>query len=227
MKIIVLLVALWLGAGTAAAQPTVLPTQGDLDAIRDRLQKARQAARSLTAEHRDTVLEKIKTAEGALKNYERLQLHAERRKKTRDLLWMAGGVTLADDASGAGVADDVLLPIIALAAVAHHLLTQPAVKDVELGAAWNELMQSLAAAGEAARVVAGSLSFAATRPGRKNCEENLKRCLETRLGARNSGGKSGRSICADCFQACKGELKAWPDSTNYGADCQWWNYIRR
>jgi hypothetical protein len=227
MKKVVLLLALCLGADTAAAQTTVLPTQGDLDAIRDRLQTARQAARLLKAGARDTLQEKIKAAEGALKNYERLQQRADRHKKTRDLLWMAGGVTLADDASGAGVADDVLLPILALAAIAHHLLTQPAVEDAQLGAAWTELMQSLAAAGEAAQTVVGSQSVAAARPGRKNCKENLKRCLETPLGARNSGGESGHSICTDCFRACSGDLKVWPDRTWYGADCQWWNYVGR
>lgn len=79
---------------------------------------------------------------------------------------MVGAALIADDASGVGVADDVLVPLVALALIAERLLKRP-IDDARLDRAWNDVVSSLMAVGQAARQVslAASRSNAGATPG--------------------------------------------------------------
>lgn len=63
---------------------------------------------------------------------------------------MAGGAILADDATGVGVADDPLLPIILLGGLLAHAATPSPATEPEISKAWIALSAALAAAATAA-----------------------------------------------------------------------------
>jgi hypothetical protein len=59
-------------------------------------------------------------------------------------------------------------------------------------------------------------------PPRTDCQANLNGCLASPLGGA-PGGQPGHSRCVDCYDLCRGS-GSWPNQTNYGGDCTWWNY---
>ena len=60
------------------------------------------------------------------------------------------------------------------------------------------------------------------RPRPSDCQENLVKYLQTKLGDRGSGG-AGISICGTCNDLCRGG-GTWPERTGDKKDCRWWLY---
>jgi hypothetical protein len=129
-----------------------------------------------------------------------------------------------NDASGVGAIDDALLPLIAVGLLATHLLMQPPPSVPEFVAAWQEVVVAMEAVGREADKVRKEAARQRAIPARKNCEEHLKRCLETPLSRPHTGSTYGKSICYDCWEACRGQ-NVWPDSTEAGKPCRWWEWI--
>ena len=91
-----------------------------------------------------------------------------------------------DDASGAGILDNVLLPFVALGFVATRLMMDAPAGSKEITQAWNEVVDAFADTGQ----IAGSEVLQAVDriPPMDNCTEHYALCLMTPLGRRNSGG---------------------------------------
>lgn len=113
-----------------------------------------------------------------------------------------------NDATGIGVANDVLLAFLAVGFLATHLATEAPAPPGELADAWNDVVASLAAVGTEARALSMSLPM----PPMNDCTAHLGECLSTPLGRKHSGGKWNRSICSDCLERCRGD-GWWPDVT--------------
>lgn len=143
-------VALCVSAGTAGASEAP-PNQGDINALRARLVTARQAlerAHDSSSEPEGNALRaKIVRAEEAVIAYERaLQRSKIQHAGDSKPLYFAGIALVADDASGVGVADDFLIPVVLLAIWVQHLRNRPVVSPPpeELADAWRDVMQRLA-----------------------------------------------------------------------------------
>lgn len=142
-RALVLIVLLCAVEVRADEQKPARPTAEDLAAVRDRIDQARQAAAaagSLPPASRDLLRSRIDAAAAALSRYEQLTTKAGPSRVT-GLLFMAGAGLVADDVSGVGVADDALLPLVALALIADRLLRRP-IDDLRLGRAWNDVLAS-------------------------------------------------------------------------------------
>lgn len=142
------------------AEETSAPTQGDVNAIRERVQRARTAV--VTAEldpgDRTRLQEQLSQVEAALAQYEELSQRGHKRKVAQSPLYLAGMTVLADDMSGVGVTDDVLLPLVAMGLMATQLLTRPPVPDRELRSAWETIVSRLQAIAQTTQSLMGKLS---------------------------------------------------------------------
>ena len=140
---------------------------------------------------------------------------------------LAGGL-LADDTTGAGVADDGLLLPCAIAALLAIIVLDAPADGHDLADAWNQLGTALSALEtsitDVTATTAACPKLAADEiPPRDQCTAHHSECLMTPLGNRNSGGIHGHTICRDCLAACQGQGE-WPESNSKGADCRWWRY---
>jgi hypothetical protein len=83
-------------------------------------------------------------------------------------------------------------------------------------------MDVVVALEEVGHVAAGTAAGSRAIPSRSNCRQHLIQCLGTSLGRPGSGRSPNHSICADCFERCRGG--EWPDVGHDKKDCRWWNY---
>ena len=82
-------------------------------------------------------------AERSFEGYVRLVERGKAREEAKAPLYAAGVALVADDLSGAGAVDDVLLPFVAFALVVAHVRTLPPPSEQELAAAWAGFLASL------------------------------------------------------------------------------------
>lgn len=198
---------------------------GDIAMVRGRLQKARAALarlEHLSAQQRRELDSRVEKVEAALAHYEQLSQRGQTRRHARGTLYAAGATLLVDDVTGLGTIDNALLPLIALGLLAVQLATQPPVAAPELDGAWNSVITALNEAGQAASQVTAA-GRSKTRPARRNCRENMSRCLGTPLGNRGTGRSPRHSICTDCLEICQG-TSLWPEFSHDGKDCRWWEH---
>lgn len=160
-------------------------------------------------------------ARSALDSYDQLARQGSSRRQAHNALYVTGVALIADDASGVGIADNVLLPFVALGIVAVHLTQKAPAPPQELSQAWNEVIDSFAEVGQ----LAGTEIRQALEsvPPMDHCIEHYGLCLTTPLGIRNSGGRWRHSICQDCLDICHGSGH-WPARTGHGKSCDWWRY---
>lgn len=92
-----------------------VPTVDDVAAVRRHLDAARAALGRVTAERRALLAGKLAKAEAALSRFERLADANRSRRRGHRAIYAAGAMILADDLSGVGAADDVVLPSLAIA----------------------------------------------------------------------------------------------------------------
>lgn len=152
--------------GAAYAQA---PATKDVDAIHLRLVQARAKLLrpdfGLTPAEQDILLMKLAKAETALQNYERLSQRGRVRHAATAPLYVAGSGLVADDLTGVGTADDVLLPLIALGVLATSLLTQRPALPGELDIAWRDTLAALDAVSQAATLMSANKAKPQEQPG--------------------------------------------------------------
>lgn len=120
-----------------------------LDAMREQVRQNRQ----LEDEQRSLLEARLVQVDSALSRFERLAASGEERTRQMQPLMVAGTALVADDVSGVGAADDVLLPFVALATLIVHVRTRAPASDLELQAAMNQLEASIDAAAHAGQAV--------------------------------------------------------------------------
>jgi hypothetical protein len=195
--------------------------------VRKQIAEARSAIAKLAAlevpkKDRHKIDKRLKQAEEALTRYERLSERGKPRRRTQGVLFAAGAVFVADDASIVGAIDDVLLPILAVGALATLILTHGPPSVPELATAWQEVVVAMEAVGQEAERIKKEAAVPRVLPARSNCQKHLNRCLDTPLGTPHTGNW-GSSVCYECFRACK-DPKYWPDTTGDGKSCRWWEW---
>jgi hypothetical protein len=123
------------------------PTPEAVRAIRSKLaamQKALAAHHGELSEQDERLLQRrLNGAERSFEGYVRLVERGKAREEAKAPLYAAGGVLVADDLSGAGAVDDVLLPFVAFALVVAHVRTLPPPSEQELAVAWGGFLASL------------------------------------------------------------------------------------
>lgn len=172
-----------------------VPTPEAVTAMRTKL----TAMRKVLTEHRgelpeqqeQLLLARLGDTDRAFEGYVRLAERGKAREEAKAPLYAAGGVLLADDVSGAGAADDVLLPFVAFALIVTHVKTLPPPSEQELAVAWAGFLASLQALAKATADVA-----AQRKPG---C---YCRCFDRGPGPTIIGRVQNPSAC---FNACKKE----------------------
>lgn len=195
------------------------PTVDDVQFLRARLSQARSAVWSLPESEQGRVLALIAKADMAVNRFEAKARRGGCGQGKTGLLLLAGAATVADDVTVVGVANDVLLPIIAIGLIAEAMRNTSPAPPAELQDSWLGVISSMEAVGKAAESVRASRRVSPMPPD-NDCRSHVNACLLTRLGAKNSGG-AGRSICEVCLRICEGQGK-WPVRTGHGKDCRWW-----
>ena len=222
----VVLVALCGACSADAAGPDLQLRQTIAEekiAIEHYLRIAEETLPHVPADSKPALEAAVTRARAALKRYETVARQGKNRRSVEGTLYVTGVALTMDDASGAGMLDNVLLPFVALGFVATRLMMDAPAGSKEITQAWNEVVDAFADAGQ----VAGSEVLQAVDriPPMGNCTEHFALCLMTPLGRRNSGGRWGHSICKDCLDKCDGNQQ-WPLATGDGKSCRWWTYVK-
>lgn len=202
------------------------PTTGDLAMVRKQIAEARSAIVKLAAlevpkKDRHEIDKRLKQAEEALTRYERLSERGKPRRRTQGVLFAAGAVFVADDASLVGAIDDVLLPILAVGALATLILTHGPPSVPELATAWQEVVVAMEAVGQEAERIKKEAARPRVLPAPRECRKHFERCQDSYLGKRSSS-YWGTSICKLCFDQC--QKHGWPDFVG-DKPCRWWEWM--
>jgi hypothetical protein len=166
--------------------------------------------------------EAIARAETALDRYEGLASKGAARQRRVGRIYLVGSFVVANNATGIGVADDVLIPFLILGFIATHLTTEAPAAPAALSQAWGEVIAGLDAVGQVAEGIRTASQRVSPMSPMDDCTIHLQECLGTPLGNKYSGGKWGRSVCYDCWEICT-RSKLWPVATRYGKSCEWWD----
>lgn len=131
----------------SVAQPAKHPSSVLAD-IQGKLLLARRSLESpmgatLDAEQRQRLFSALIDAEAAVTRYTQLSQQGDARQIAMAPLAVAGAGVVADDATGVGVGDDVLLPFIGIAMLAAYCKTASPASNKELAIAWQEVIGRL------------------------------------------------------------------------------------
>ncbi len=139
------------------------PTPDELNEVRARLTRARQSLTSpdlpLEGDKHQSLRARLDEADAAFQRYLKLSKQGETRARLQAPLALAGVALVADDATGIGVADDPLLPLIGLGLVASQMLTQAPVPATEIEEAWREVLRKMQAVADEARQLGASSRY--------------------------------------------------------------------
>ena len=111
-------------------------------------------ARQFSTQEQTILSQKLSNAEQAFERYVSLAEQGKARDAATLPLYAAGAVLVGDDASGVGVADDVLLPFVGIALLAAYVATLPPPTEREISAAWAGVITSFQALAQAVADVA-------------------------------------------------------------------------
>lgn len=158
-------------------------TPGDFHARLAALQEQVRRNPKLEEEQRSHLEASIADIDKALAGLEEVARKGGERRKRLDSIFAAAAAVAADDVTGIGAADDVLLPILGLAALTAHLRTEAPASEAEFRAALERLDGALEAAVRAGHTVrmaqqAGLKSRSLTR----NVAQHLARILGRSVG---------------------------------------------
>jgi hypothetical protein len=189
--LIAALVAVQCGCGSQILNEDTFEAQGDAELeAKARMQHWVAVAAvwvehaAAPREHRARVSEAIGHMRAALSRYDGLRSRGATRAVIMAGVDASAGAIIADDATGVGVGDDILLVPLALTAAATHLVADARATEHELAQAWNEV---LSASGEVGRAVEAALAAAGiqTRDDCINsyvdCQNNARRGFPLRL----------------------------------------------
>lgn len=144
------LIVLALTVLTAHAE---VPTPEAVSVMRSKLAAMRKVLTEhhgeLPEQQEQVLLTRLGDTERAFESYVRLVARGKAREEAKAPLYAAGGALIADDLSGAGAADDVLLPFVAAAVIMAHVKTLPPPSEQELAVAWAGFLASLQALAKA------------------------------------------------------------------------------
>lgn len=145
----------------------------------------------------------------ALSRYNRLRQRGTTRATVMMPIQASAGAIVADDATGIGVADDILLIPLALAAIATHVLTDDTATSDEIGQAWNQTLDSIRNLG----AVAAAAAAMTTDDIERRCMEKLHQCLENPWQPEWNREVFGhRKECRGCYRLCKSQAGTWPEN---------------
>jgi hypothetical protein len=133
---------------------------------------------------------RLKDVDKAVEDVARV-VHDSSRSRATTPMALAAGALLADDATGIGVADDVLLPVIALALVASYVKARMTTTS-DLEKASQHLLTSTQAL---------MLSIEMALAKKKNDGKCSCKCASHNVGPM----PRGRRTAAECEQLCKDE----------------------
>lgn len=133
--------------GTGQGGPGGQQGAPNLGEIESKLAAARKALADpsvpLSDDEKSQLAAAIAQAQGRLDAYKSLQGQGSTRNAAMGTLAVGAGAVVADDATGVGVADDPLLILIGLAALAVLVATRPPASSGDLQAAWDALASSV------------------------------------------------------------------------------------
>ncbi len=121
-----------------------LPRPEDVAALRTQLSTSRAALKQadvdgLDPADRELLSAQLSAAEDALKRFVALE-NKQAKKNRLPPLYALAGTLAADDVTGVGAADDVLLPIVGLAILVTHFAAMNAPTTAEVEGAWAEVV---------------------------------------------------------------------------------------
>ncbi len=154
------------------------------------LRKAIEQDKSQPEEEKAKLVALYKAAEEALKQYGRVAARGQKRADAKAPLYAAGGAIVADDVTGAGVGDDVLLPLVAVGLLVAHLSTPPPASRKEVFDAWDNVQARLEAIAEVTLAHEAADVAAERKPG---C---YCRCYLVGVGPYTIGRRPNLSACA-------------------------------
>ncbi len=154
---------------------------------------------SISSEHKARLQAALSATRAALSTYSLVRGRGANRAAVMGPLRLSAGGILADDATGVGVGDNVLLIPLALAAIATYVVTDARASDDELGQAWNEVLDSSRQLGAA--VTAATAAMAATEIERR-CMERMVHCLENPWQPSWNRDYGPRKACRECYRQC-------------------------
>lgn len=160
----------------------------------------------LSGEHKQKLEVAIKQARASLSRYSTLRGRGGIRAAVLAPIRVSAGAIAADDTTGVGLSNDVLLIPLALAAIATYVVTDAAASANELGASWNDALEQMRQLGiltAAAAMTVDELDGV--------CMSHMVHCLENVWQpAWNREDFGPRKNCKDCYLECKIDGK-WPD----------------
>jgi hypothetical protein len=197
------------------------PTPEQVDEVQVRLAQARQALTSpdslLDEGQRQSLGDSLRKADAALEHYMQLSKQGEKRARVAAPLSLAGVALVADDASGIGAADDLLLPFIGLGLLATHLLTEAPAPRTEIDKAWQQVLVELRAVAQVAAQLKASTRYVPpprTLPGFPDAElVSPKTPLPGLPGKLRKRWRSGKKILEWDYQ--HGRVEAYDKNGNH------------
>jgi hypothetical protein len=201
-------------AGLVAVQ-TALPTgagpaQGNVAGVSAQLAAAQalvdDPGSGLTDEQRDQIRAAIATARARVASYSELSAQGQSRQAKMTPVLATGGVLVADDATGFGAADDPLLILVGIAALAVMIMTAPPAPQRDLDEAWRRVGESLRDLGQ----IGTGIAMAIQGPRAAGQLTNIARHLARLLALGSVGGVPS------------GE----PPKNNNDDDPHWWTEIK-
>ena len=176
-------IAPWLLFLSSVAWAGESPSPADIAEVRAKLQDARAVLNrqgdKLSPGDRQLLSSKLSAAEQALAQFDEVVARGKERAATTAPLVVAAGALMADDATGVGVADDVLLPFVALGLLTTYLSTKPPAPAVEVQAAWVVVLVAMRATADASKKVELQAQAAAATKKADGC---YCRCFKKGVG---------------------------------------------
>jgi hypothetical protein len=164
------------------------PGRGNVAGVKAQLARAKalldDPASGLTDEQRAELRTAVAQTEASVAGYEQLSSQGGTRTAAMAPLALAGGGIVADDATGVGVADDPLLILVGIAALAVLVATKPAAPEPDLEDAWRKIANDLQKLGE----IGTGIMMAVQGPRAAGQLTNIARHLARLLALSSVGG---------------------------------------
>ena len=160
----------------------------------------------------------LRAHERAIVRYDRLMARGQTRRSMMAPLLGTGAYVVLNDATGVGIADDVLLPFLALGAVAVTLATRPSASNQALSSAYQDVKDSAIAVSDAmnnatANGIDQAMSESIAEPGTR------QHCIDRYVDCKNNAARGfDTRKCQGCMDLCMGGDYEWPDIS--GCDYQ-------